>query len=39
MYLGEIVVKLQGESQDILRGVTLLEQCSLNQKEMWENIN
>lgn len=39
MYLREAVVKLQGESQDILCGVTLLEQCSLNLKEMRENID
>ena len=39
MYLREAAEKLLGESQDILCGVTLLEECSLNLKEMRENID
>ena len=39
MYLREAVVKLQVESQGILCGVTLIEECCLNLRGMRENIN
>ena len=32
-------MKLQGESQDILNGVSLLEECSLNLKEIQKNVD
>ena len=39
MYLKEAVVKLQGESQDILSGVSLLEECFLNLNEIRKNVD
>ena len=39
MYIKEAVVKLQGKSQDILCGVNLLEDCSLQLKQLRDNID